>query len=542
MNSRIHVPPTVNEPVFSYAPGSPERAELKATLEVAASTEVEIPLIIAGEEVRTGDVAQVVMPHAHGHVLATYHKAGPAEVRRAIDASLVAHEEWSRWPFEDRARIFLRAAELLATDWRQTLNADTMLGQSKTCYQAEIDAACELVDFLRFNVEFAEELYSQQPESGPGVWNSVEYRPLEGFVYAISPFNFTAIGGNLTGAPALLGNTVVWKPSDSAVLSNYRTMRLFEAAGLPAGVINFIPGDPVGVTDVVLDHPKFAGLHFTGSTSVFRDLWRTVGEKIGTYRSYPRLVGETGGKDFVLAHSSANPDVVRTALVRGAFEFQGQKCSAASRAYIPQSIWEQMSQDLIDETESLKMGDPRDFSNFMGAVIHRRSFDKISGYLDRARNAPDAEIIAGGQVDDSTGYFVRPAIIQASDPKYESVCEEIFGPVLSVVVYPDAEWEETLQLVESTSEYALTGAIIADDASVVMQARDELRYAAGNFYINDKPTGAVVGQQPFGGSRASGTDDKAGSIMNLYRWVSPRTLKETLVPDTEYAYPYMDES
>ncbi len=540
MNNRVQVPPAVNEPVLDYAPGSPERAELKTALDSVASTQVEIPIIIGGQQIHTGDIGQVVMPHAHEHVLATYHKAGPAEVQKAIDVSLEAHREWSRWPFEERARVFLRAAELLATDWRQTLNASTMLGQSKTCHQSEIDAACEMIDFWRFNVEFAEDLYGQQPECGPGVWNSLEYRPLEGFIYAISPFNFTAIGGNLSGAPALMGNTVVWKPSDSAVLSNYHTMRLFEAAGLPPGVINFVPGDPVAVTDVVLGHSDFAGLHFTGSTSVFRHLWRTVGERIHTYRSYPRLVGETGGKDFVIAHPSADPDVLRTALVRGAFEYQGQKCSAASRAYIPESLWAKMGQSLIDETESLKMGDPRDFSNYLGAVIHKGSFDKISGYLDRAKAASDAEIIAGGQTDDSEGYFVRPSIIKASNPKYESVCEEIFGPVLSIVVYPDAEWESTLQLIDSTSEYALTGAVLADDASAVQQARDVLRYAAGNFYINDKPTGAVVGQQPFGGSRASGTDDKAGSILNLYRWVSPRTIKETFVPATNYRYPFLD--
>lgn len=540
MNNRVHVPAAINEPVFSYAPGTPERAELKATLESIASTEVEIPLIIGGEEVRTGNTSTVVMPHAHGHTLATYHKAGPDEVRRAIDASLDAHREWSRWPFEERARIFLRAAELLATEWRQTLNAATMLGQSKTCHQAEIDSACELIDFWRFNVEYAEEIYGQQPESSPGVWNSLDYRALEGFIYAVSPFNFTAIGGNLTGAPALMGNTVVWKPSDSAVLSNYHTQRLFEAAGLPPGVINFIPGDPVEVTDVVLHHPEFAGLHFTGSTSVFRHLWRTVGERIGTYRSYPRLVGETGGKDFVVAHNSADIDVVRTALVRGAFEYQGQKCSAASRAYIPESMWARLENDLVDETESLTMGDPRDFRNFLGAVIHRGAFDKISGYIQRARASSDADVIAGGQVDDSEGYFVRPTIIRASDAKYESVCEEIFGPVLSIVVYPDAEFDETLRTVDSTSEYGLTGAILADDPAIVRQATDALRYAAGNFYINDKPTGAVVGQQPFGGARASGTDDKAGSALNLYRWVAPRTIKETFVPPRNYRYPFLE--
>ncbi len=541
MNSRVQVPPPVNEPVLSYAPRTPERAALKEALDLHAGQQIEIPLIIGGKEVRTGNVGQSVMPHDHGHVLATWHKAGPAEVEAAITAALEAHRDWSRWPWEERARVFLRAADLLARDWRQTLNATTVLGQSKTSHQAEIDAACELIDFFRFNVHFAQGIYDEQSQSSPGMWNWSEYRPLEGFVYAVSPFNFTAIGGNLTGAPALMGNTVVWKPSDSAVYSNYYVAKLFEAAGMPPGVINFVPGDPVEITRTALAHPEFAGLHFTGSTDVFRMLWRDVGDRIASYRSYPRLVGETGGKDFVIAHPSADGPALTTALVRGAFEYQGQKCSAASRAYVPASLWSRIEGDLRDQVESITMGDPRDFSNFMGAVIHERSFDKIGGYIERARASSQADIVAGGDTDGSRGWFVRPTVIKTDDPQYESMREEIFGPVLTVYVYPDAEWDDTLDLVDRTSPYGLTGAVFSSDRAAIQQAHDRLWYSAGNFYVNDKPTGAVVGQQPFGGARASGTNDKAGSSLNLLRWISARSVKETLVPPTEYRYPFMDD-
>lgn len=541
MNSRVQVPRPVNEPVLNYAPGSPERAALKKALSEHEGSQIEIPLIIDGKEVRTGRLGQSVMPHDHGHVLATWHKAGPKEVDQAISSSLKAHKDWSRWPWEERARVFLRAADLLAKGWRQTLNASTVLGQSKTSHQAEIDAACELIDFFRFNVHFAQGIYEEQSISDPGMWNWSEYRPLEGFIYAISPFNFTAIGGNLTGAPALMGNTVVWKPSDSAVYSNYYVAKLLHEAGLPPGVINFIPGDPVEITRGVLAHPEFAGLHFTGSTDVFRSLWQEVGNRIGDYRSYPRLVGETGGKDFILAHPSADTAALTTAMVRGAFEYQGQKCSAASRAYVPESVWEQIKDNLIQQVESIPMGDPRDFSNFMGAVIHERAFDKITGYIERAQAANDADVIVGGGSDKTTGWFVGPTVIQAHDPQYESMREEIFGPVLSVYVYPDAEWDEILGVVDSTSPYALTGGVFSTDRKAIQQAHDRLWYSAGNFYVNDKPTGAVVGQQPFGGSRASGTNDKAGSALNLVRWVSARSVKETLVPPTEYRYPFMGD-
>jgi 1-pyrroline-5-carboxylate dehydrogenase len=539
MDGVFTIPDTVNEPIRSYLPGTPEREELKKRLGEMASTEIEIPLVIGGKEVRTGKLEEAVMPHAHGHVLATWHKAGPKEVQAAIDASLAAHRDWSRWPWRERAAVFLRAAELLATTHRSTLNAATILGQSKTSHQAEIDAACELIDFFCFNVAFAERLYEDQPISDVGIWNSMDYRPLEGFIYAISPFNFTAIGGNLAGAPALMGNTVVWKPSHSAVYSGYYTQRLLEEAGLPPGVINFVPGNPREITEAVLGHRAFAGLHFTGSTTVFQSLWRTVGERLGSYATYPRLVGETGGKDFIVAHPSADPAAVRTAIIRGSFEYQGQKCSASSRVYLPESLWKVMGDELIEETEGIAMGDPADFRNFMGAVIHRDSFDKIMGYIDGAAKSGDAEILAGGTGDDSTGYFVRPTIIRASKPDYVTMCEEIFGPVVSVYVYPDGKWSETLDLVDSTSPYALTGAVLSREREPIREAMDRLRFAAGNFYINDKPTGAVVGQQPFGGGRASGTNDKAGSKLNLVRWISPRSVKETFVPPTDYRYPFM---
>jgi len=535
------VPRPENEPVRPYAPGDAARRELKDELERMSREPAEIPLLIGGEEVETGDLRDSVMPHDHGRVLARWHAAGPSEVERAIEAALDARKEWASWSWQERAGVFLRAADLLAGPWRNRVNAATMLSQGKTAHQAEIDAACELIDFFRFNAWYVQHIYADQPTSGPGVWNRLEYRPLEGFVYAVSPFNFTSIGGNLTAAPALMGNVVVWKPSESAVPSNYVLARLMEAAGLPPGVVNFVPGDPAEVTEAVLDHPEFAGLHYTGSTAVFRSLWKQIADRIESYRNYPRMVGETGGKDFVLAHPSADPDAVVTALVRGAFEYQGQKCSAASRAYIPESLWGEIQDPLVEITEGLSMGDPRDFRNFLGAVIHERAFEKITGYIERARASDDARILVGGGGDDSKGWFVEPTIVQALKPDYESMREEIFGPVLTLYVYPDAEWDETLDLVDSTSPYGLTGGVFARNRGAVQQAAKRLKHAAGNFYINDKPTGAVVGQQPFGGARASGTDDKAGSKLNLLRWVAPRTVKENFMPPTDHTYPFMAE-
>lgn len=542
MNGIPATPPPINEPILAYEPGSPERAELKDELARQAAQVVDIPLIINGEEIRTGNTIDVVMPHDHGHVLAKAHMAGADEVRQAIAAANAAHAEWSTMRWDDRVAVFMRMADLIAGPYRARLNAATMLGQSKNAFQAEIDAACETIDFFRFGAHFAEEIYAKQPISDPGVWNRAEYRALEGFIYAVSPFNFTAIGANLPGTPAMMGNTAVWKPSLTALLSNYYMMELFNEAGLPPGVINFVPGDPVEVTRVVMSDPTFAGIHFTGSTAVFRSFWKTIGDNIDGYRSYPRIVGETGGKDFIAVHPSARMEEVKTAIVRGAFEYQGQKCSAASRAYIPESLWAELEQPLIDETASLTMGDVRDFSNLVNAVIDRKSFDKIKGYIDDARNADDAEVIVGGDCDDSKGYFVSPTIIRAKRPDYITMCNEIFGPVMSVYVYPDEEWEEMLRVIDSTSEYALTGAIFAQDRRVIRHATDALANAAGNFYINDKPTGAVVGQQPFGGGRASGTNDKAGSMFNLLRWVSARSIKETFVPPTDYTYPFMDEA
>jgi 1-pyrroline-5-carboxylate dehydrogenase len=539
MSGNVKVPAPINEPVLSYAPGTPERAALKDRLKEMAGQKIEIPLIIGGQEIRTGDTLDVVMPHKHGHVLATAHKAGPDEVKQAIAAAMDAHHDWSTMPWEDRAAIFLKAADLIAGPWRQVLNASTMLGQSKTAHQAEIDAAAEIVDFFRFNVHYAEKIYAEQPISDPGMWNRSQYRALEGFVYAITPFNFTAIGANLSGAPALMGNTVVWKPARTALFSNYYMAKVFEAAGVPPGVINFITGNSAAITQAVLADRNFGGVHFTGSTGVFNSFWKDIGENIGDYKSYPRIVGETGGKDFIVAHPSADPQAVATAIVRGGFEYQGQKCSAASRAYVPESLWAEMKDGLVDDTNSIDVGDVSDFSNFMGAVIDRTSYDKIKGYIDRARESADAEIVAGGECDDSEGYFIRPTLILAKTSDYESMCDEIFGPVLTVYVYPDSDWSETLKLVDSTSPYALTGAVFANDRRMIREAMDALRNAAGNFYINDKPTGAVVGQQPFGGARASGTNDKAGSALNLLRWVSARTIKETFVSPTDYRYPYM---
>jgi 1-pyrroline-5-carboxylate dehydrogenase len=540
MNGRPTVPQPVNEPVLSYAPGSPEREELKAELELQSRTVVDIPLVIGGEEVRTGDTFEVVMPHAHEHVLARAHSAGPGEIARAVRATEEAHHDWSTTRWEDRAAILLKAADLLAGPWRAKLNAATMLGQSKNAYQAETDAACEIIDFFRFGAHFAEQIHAMQPNSERGVWNQAEYRSLEGFVYAISPFNFTAIGANLSGTPALMGNTVIWKPAHAAMLSSYYVMKLFEAAGMPPGVINLVAGDPVAITRALITHASFAGIHFTGSTGVFDSFWKDIGDNVSGYRSYPRIVGETGGKDFIVAHPSADVAALKTAIVRGAFEYQGQKCSAASRAYVPASLWRELEGPLVEETAALTMGDPRDFTNFVNAVIDQNAFDKIKGYLDDARDSPDADIIVGGECDDSEGWFVRPTIIVAKKPDYRSMCDEIFGPVMSVYVYEDADWTSTLDIVDRTSEYALTGAVFARDRRAIREAAAALRHAAGNFYVNDKPTGAVVGQQPFGGGRGSGTNDKAGSMMNLLRWVSARSIKETFVPPTGYRYPFMD--
>jgi 1-pyrroline-5-carboxylate dehydrogenase len=533
------VPQPVNDPNRSYAPGTPERAELKARLEAMASEKIEIPIVIGGREIRSSRTEKSVMPHDHGHVLAEYHVATPEHIQQAIAAAAEARREWGSWPWEDRAAVILRAAELLATTWRSTLNAATMLGQSKTAFQAEIDSASEMVDFWRFNAYFAQELYSEQPISGPGVWNQMEYRPLEGFVYAISPFNFTAIGGNLTTAPALLGNTVIWKPASSAMLSAYYTFRLLQEAGMPPGVINFVPGEAVQITNALLDSPELAGVHFTGSTSVFQAMWKKVGENISRYRSYPRLVGETGGKDFIVAHPSADPAAVAVAIARGGFEYQGQKCSAASRVYVPQSLWNDVRDRTIAIMKELKMGDPRDFRNFMGAVIDKKAFVKIGEYLDHAKQ--HARVLQGGGATGDTGYFIEPTLIETQDPGYKLLCEEIFGPVVTAYVYPDRQWEETLAVVDRTSPYALTGAVFSRDRRGVRDALSALRNAAGNFYINDKPTGAVVGQQPFGGARGSGTNDKAGSKLNLVRWASARTIKETFAPPVDYKYPFMAE-
>lgn len=536
---RRRVPRPENDPNLSYAPGTPARAELKARLDRMARETVDIPIIIGGKEIRTGATEKVVMPHKHGHVLGNFHKATADHVNQAADAAIQARREWSSWPFDDRAAVFLRAAELLTTTWRSTVVAATMLGQSKTAFQAEIDAASELVDFWRFNVAFAQELLSEQPDSSHTVWNQMEYRPLEGFVYAVSPFNFTAIGGNLAGAPALMGNAVLWKPASSSMLSSYYVMRLLETAGLPPGVINFLPGDAVSISNVILDHPDLAGIHFTGSTGVFNSMWQKVGQNLGKYRGYPRLVGETGGKDFIVVHPSADAQEVAVAAVRGAFEFQGQKCSAASRMYVPKSRWNDIRDRMVGMMKEIKVGDVRDFRNFMGAVIDQKSFDKISGYIDDATK--NAKVIHGGGCKGDEGYFIEPTLVESTDPNYRLLCEEIFGPVLTVYAYDDAKWTVMLDLVDRTSPYALTGAVFAKDRAAIVEASSALRNAAGNFYINDKPTGAVVGQQPFGGARASGTNDKAGSKMNLVRWVSARTVKETFVPPTDFKYPFMAE-
>jgi 1-pyrroline-5-carboxylate dehydrogenase len=533
------VPEPINEPNKTYAPGSAERTELKARLKSMAAEKIDIPLIIGGREIRTGRLEKSVMPHDHGHVLAEYHTAGPEHIQQAIAASNAARREWAAWPWEDRAAVLLRAAELLATSWRATVNAATMLGQSKTVFQSEIDAASEMIDFWRFNAYFAQELYGEQPFSGPGVWNSMEYRNLEGFIYAVSPFNFTAIGGNLTTAPALMGNTVIWKPASSAMLSGYYTYKVLEAAGLPPGVINFLPGNSVEITGALLDSSDFGGIHFTGSTAVFNSMWKKVGENMGRYKSYPRLVGETGGKDFIVAHASADPQEVAVAIARGGFEYQGQKCSAASRVYVPQTLWNDVRDRTIAMMQEFRQGDVRDFRNFVSAVIDKKAFTKISEYLEDARR--NAKILHGGTARGDKGYFIEPTLLQTDDPGYRLLCEEIFGPVVTAYVYPDGQWEETLDIIDKTSPYALTGAVFARDRAAVRDALSALRNAAGNFYINDKPTGAVVGQQPFGGARGSGTNDKAGSKLNLVRWVSARTVKETLAPPRDYRYPFMAE-
>jgi 1-pyrroline-5-carboxylate dehydrogenase len=533
------VPPPVNEPVKSHAPGSPEKLALKTRLAEMAAERIEIPLVIGGKEVRTGETAQAVMPHDHGHVLADWHRASREHVVQAIDAANAAHQEWANWSWEDRAAVFLKAAELLATTHRATLNAATMLGQSKTAFQAEIDAAAELIDFWRFNPHYAQELYDEQPLSDRSMWNQLDYRPLEGFVYAVTPFNFTSIAGNLPTAPALMGNTVLWKPASTAMLSAHYIMKLLEEAGLPPGVINFVPGDPARISEVALSHRDLAGVHFTGSTGVFNSMWQTIGGNMSRYHSYPRIVGETGGKDFIVAHASADPQALAVAMVRGAFEYQGQKCSAASRAYVPESLWPDVKERVVAMMRDVRMGDVRDFRNFMGAVIDRKAFAKISEYIDDAR--ANATVVQGGAARGDTGYFIEPTLVETRDPGYRLLCEEIFGPVLTVHAYADAKWEETLATIDRTSPYALTGAVFSRDRKAVKQASVALRNAAGNFYINDKPTGAVVGQQPFGGARGSGTNDKAGSKLNLVRWVSARNIKETFAPPTDYRYPFMGE-
>lgn len=530
-----------NEPVLSYAPNSPERNELNAELERMASQQIEIPLIIGGKEVKTGNTGKVVMPHDHKHVLATYHMAGEKEVQMAIEAAIEARAKWEKMPWIERASIALRIAELISKKYRAVMNAATMLGQSKNAYQAEIDSACETIDFLRFNAYYMSQIYSDQPMSITDTINRVEYRPLEGFVFAVTPFNFTAIASNLCMSPAIMGNVVVWKPATTSILSNYYLMKIYKEAGLPDGVINFIPGKGSVIGKEIFSHKEFAGVHFTGSTWTFNAFWSEMAKNLPTYRSYPKVVGETGGKDFVMVHPSANPQQVAVALVRGAFEYQGQKCSAASRAYLPKSMWAGVKESIGKMLNEIKVGDVRTYTNFVNAVIDEAAFDSISGYIEKARNTKDAEIVFGGKYDKSKGYFINPTVIQAHDPHFVTMEEEIFGPVLTIYVYDDEKYEETLALVDSTSPYALTGSIFSNDRYATEVAFERLKYAAGNFYINDKPTGAVVGQQPFGGARASGTNDKAGSYLNLIRWTNPRSIKENLIPPTDYKYPFLAE-
>jgi len=538
----IALPPEPrNEPVKDYAPGSPERAELQQRLRELERDRIEIPLVIGGEDVTTKETFEAVEPHRKSHVLADVHSGGPAEVEQAIAAAREARHDWARLPWEERAAVFLRAAELLAGPWRATLNAATMLGQSKTAHQAEIDAACELTDFFRFNVDFMTRIYREQPNSAPGTWNRLEYRPLEGFVFAVTPFNFTAIAGNLPSAPALMGNTVVWKPASTAAFSAYFVMRLLQEAGLPDGVINLVYGSGAKIGDAALASPELAGIHFTGSTAVFNSMWKTVGSNVGEYRNYPRIVGETGGKDFIVAHPSADVEAVATAIVRGSFEYQGQKCSAASRVYAPSNLWPELRERLADEIKELKVGDVSDFSNFMGAVIDSKALATQREAIEEAKSAAKANVLVGGGINDDEGFFVEPTVIETEDPEFRTMRDELFGPVVTAYVYPEQQWDDTLELVDRTAPYGLTGAVFARDRSAIEDANEKLEYAAGNFYVNDKPTGAVVGQQPFGGARASGTNDKAGSMWNLIRWVSPRTIKETFVPPKDYRYPYMAE-
>ena len=534
----FRLPEPVNEPVRSYAPGTPEREELRVRLAQMQSERIEIPLVIGGTEVRTGETFEAVMPHDKDHVLADVHKGGPEHVQQAIDAAGTAWHDWARTPWEERAAVFLRAAELLAGPWRATVNAATMLNQSKTAHQAEIDAACELTDFWRFNPTFMTRIYAEQPISSAGVWNRLEYRPLEGFVFAVSPFNFTAIGGNLSGSPALMGNTVVWKPASTAAYSAYFVLRVLEDAGLPPGVINLVYGSGATIGDAALASPDLAGVHFTGSTGVFHSMWKEIGANIDRYRNYPRIVGETGGKDFIVAHPSADVEAVATAVVRGSFEYQGQKCSAASRVFAPSNLWPELRDRLVEEVGAIRMGDPADFGNFMGAVIDAGAFRTQKEAIAEAQGN-GAKVLVGGGTDDSEGYFVEPTVIETSDPDFRLLSDELFGPVVTAYVYPEGDWSETLELVDRGAPYGLTGAVFAQERAAIEEAGEKLRYAAGNLYVNDKPTGAVVGQQPFGGARASGTNDKAGSMWNLIRWVSPRTIKETFVPATDYRYPFM---
>jgi 1-pyrroline-5-carboxylate dehydrogenase len=532
-------PPPQNEPVTSFAPGTPERDGLRRRLQEMRSEQIEIPLVIGGQEIRTGETFEAVMPHEKNHVLATVHKGSGEHVEQAIGAAAEAWEDWHRTPWEDRAAVFLRAAELLAGPWRATLNAATMLGQSKTAHQAEIDAACELIDFFRFNVQFMLRIYEEQPLSAPGTWNRMEYRPLEGFVFAVTPFNFTAIAGNLPTSAALMGNTVLWKPASTAAFSAHFLMQLFQEAGLPPGVINLIYGSGSEIGDPALASDDLAGVHFTGSTPVFQSMWKTIGQNIARYRNYPRIVGETGGKDFIVAHPSADAEAVATAIVRGSFEYQGQKCSAASRIFAPANLWPEIEERLVEEVRSIKVGDPADFQNFMGAVIDAGSFRTQKEAIEEAKATDNVKVLVGGGYDDSEGYFVEPTVLVTQDPDFRTMKEELFGPVVTTFVYPESKYGETLELVDKGAPYGLTGAVFARERDAVELAEEKLRYAAGNFYVNDKPTGAIVGQQPFGGARASGTNDKAGSMWNLIRWVSPRTIKETFVPPTDYRYPFM---
>ncbi len=533
------VPKAVNDPIRTYAPGTPERDAVLAAYKDFYSKQTEVPVYIGNKEIKTGDTGEIRPPHDHNKVVGMYHRASKTHVNEAIDTALEARKQWSQLPWEQRAGIFLKAAELIEGPYRATINAATMVNQSKTVFQAEIDSACELVDFLRFNVQYMTEIYAEQPESTSGAWNRLEYRPLEGFIYCISPFNFTAIAGNLPASAALMGNVCVWKPSDHQMLSANVIMQIFKEAGVPDGVINMVNADPVMMTEEVLSHADFAGVHFTGSTSVFKNIWSQIGQNIHTYKTYPRIVGETGGKDFIVAHKTAIPQQVATAIVRGAFEFQGQKCSAASRAYISESIWPEVKELLAKDIESIKMGSPEDLTNFMTAVIHEGSFDKLASYIDKAKEASDAQIVFGGGYDKSKGWFIEPTVIVTTNPNYETMETELFGPVITIFIYEDSKWEETLKLVDETSIYALTGAVLSQDRYALSQATTALQNCAGNFYLNDKPTGAVVGQQPFGGARASGTNDKAGSKLNLLRWVSPRMIKETFVTPTDYRYPFM---